>query len=239
MVFTDHPQDSKCSHTLLNLQENQRSVAHHRTQPLQYTVLLNLHHRTQTKSTSCITEHSLYSQSVNSVAQLCPTICDPMNHSTPPHKPAHICIHTTRKGPLPAWAPLGSLCFQNDISNAIPLLLSVKTCNAPPNRCGVHPCVPKSQEPFCQRFPLLLSKLHTQVNQLHLSVWSICYELSHTVCPLRMPALGHNVLMHHFLLYNGPLCQAGTCSLITFIITVTYHLAVRDAGFFRATGFLL
>ena len=108
-----------------------------------------------------------------------------------------------------------------------------------PNRCGVNPCVPKSQEPCCQRFLLLLSKLHTQVNQLHLSVWSICYELSHTGCPLRMPALGHNVLMRHFLLYNGPLCQAGTCSLITFIITVTYRLTVRDAAFFRATGFLL
>ena len=54
--------------------------------------------------------------------------------------------------------------------------------------------------------------------------------------PLRIPTLGP---MLHFLLYNGPRCQEGTCSLITFIITITYYLAVRDVGFFRATGFLL
>ena len=47
VAFTAHPHDSKCFHTVLNLQENQRLVAHLRTQPLQYTVLLNLHHRTQ------------------------------------------------------------------------------------------------------------------------------------------------------------------------------------------------
>ena len=35
--------------------------------------------------------------------------------------------------------------------------------------------------------------------------------------------------MLYFLPYNELRCQAGgTCSLITFIITVTYHLAVRD-----------
>ena len=46
VVFTAHPHDSTCFHTVLNLQEDQRSVAHLRTQPLQYAVLLNLHDRT-------------------------------------------------------------------------------------------------------------------------------------------------------------------------------------------------
>ena len=53
------------------------------------------------------------------------------------------------------------------------------------------------------------------------------------------PLLGLRLLMLHFLLHSGPRCQVGTHRLITFIITVTYCLAVRDAGFFRATGFLL
>ena len=39
-----------------------------------------------------------------------------------------------------------------------------------------------------------------------------------------------------FLLYNRPHCQAGTCGLTEFIITVPYCLALRDAGFFRATS---
>ena len=47
MVFTAHPHDSTCFHTVLNLQEDQRSVARLRTQPLQCTVVLNLHPRTQ------------------------------------------------------------------------------------------------------------------------------------------------------------------------------------------------
>ena len=59
--------------------------------------------------------------------------------------------------------------------------------------------------------------------------------------PLMMPTplFGLRLLMLHFLLHSGPRCQVGTHGLITFIITVTYCLAVRDAGFFRATGFLL
>ena len=60
--------------------------------------------------------------------------------------------------------------------------------------------------------------------------------------------LSHRLLMLQFLLYNRPRCQVRTCSLTTFIITilslmfiitVTYRLIVRDAGFFRAMGFLL
>lgn len=38
VVFTAHPQDSKCFHTVLNLQENKRLIVNHRTQPLQYTL---------------------------------------------------------------------------------------------------------------------------------------------------------------------------------------------------------
>ena len=39
-------------------------------------------------------------------------------------------------------------------------------------------CVPKSQEPCCQRFLLLLPKLRTQVNQLCLSIWLIYHILT-------------------------------------------------------------
>lgn len=40
--------------------------------------------------------------------------------------------------------------------------------------------------------------------------------------PSRIPSpLGHRLLKLHFLLYNGPHCQAATCSLITLIITIT------------------
>ena len=35
-AFTAHPHDSKCFYIVLHLQENQRLVAHHRTQPLSY-----------------------------------------------------------------------------------------------------------------------------------------------------------------------------------------------------------
>ena len=54
VALSAHPQDCKCFHTVLNLQENQRSVAHDRKQSFQHTVL-NPYHRTQLlayKSTS-------------------------------------------------------------------------------------------------------------------------------------------------------------------------------------------
>ena len=51
----------------------------------------------------------------------------------------------------------------------------------------VHLCVPKALEPRFQGFPLLFPKLHTQDDQLCLSVWLICRELSHIGGPLRMP----------------------------------------------------
>ena len=52
------------------------------------------------------------------------------------------------------------------------------------------------------------------------------------MCPL-----GYTPLMLHFLLHNRPHCQAGTHSFLMFIVTFSYCLTVRDAGFFRATGF--
>ena len=54
---------------------------------------------------------------------------------------------------------------------------------------------------------------------------------------LRMSPLGHRLLILHSLLHNRPHCQAGTHSLIMSIVTFSYCLTVRDAGFFRATGF--
>ena len=70
------------------------------------------------------------------------------------------------------------------------------------------------------RFPFLFLKLHTQVDQLHLSIWLMCHELSHVGGPWRMSPLDHRLLILHFLLHNGPRCQAGTCSLITSPTTV-------------------
>ena len=43
----------------------------------------------------------------------------------------------------------------------------------------VHPCVLESQKPCCHGLPLLLLKLHTQVDQLCLSIQLICHELHH------------------------------------------------------------
>ena len=151
-----------------------------------------------------------------------------------PHaQPRHPGGTPASSGPL--W---GSSHFQNDILHSIPLFLSVRIYKNP-HSCWAHPCITKLQNPCCQGFPLLWLKLLTQVNQLHLSMWSICHELSHIGGPLRMPRLGHRLLTLHFLLYHGPCCQAGAHSVITFIITITYHLAVRDAGCLKATRFLL
>ena len=72
-AFTAHLHDSKCFlHTVLSLQENQRLVSQHRTL---YTVLQNLHHRTQPKSTSYIIGHSLYSLNLHHLATLAITVC--------------------------------------------------------------------------------------------------------------------------------------------------------------------
>ena len=61
-----------------------------------------------------------------------------------------------------------------------------------------------------------------------------------TVEPLGNAPHGiYRLLMLHLLQYNTPFFQVGTHGLIRFIITATYHLAFRDAEFFRAMGFLL
>ena len=86
-------------------------------------------------------------------------------------------------------------------------------------------------------FPFPFLKLHTQVDQLHLSIWLMCRKLSYLGGPLRMSPLDHRLLILHFLLHNEPCCQAGTCSLITSTITVNNHLTVRVTGFFRAIEF--
>ena len=61
--------------------------------------------------------------------------------------------------------------------------------------------------------------------------------LGHTGGFLRMSPLGYRLLILHFLPPNRPHCQAGTHSLIMLIVTFSYCLTVRDAEFFRATGF--
>ena len=99
----------------------------------------------------------------------------------------------------------------------------------------IHPCVPESQKPCCQGFSLLRPKLLSQVNQLHLSMWSMCHELSHIGGPLRMPRLGHKLLMLHFLLYNGHHCQAGTRGLTVFLVLIPHYLLVGGTEFLRAT----
>ena len=161
-----------CFHAVLNLQENQRSVAHHRAQSFQHTVL-NPYHRTQLLAYSLHHRTQLLKDNFLHRTQL---------YSIPLHKFMHICICVTQMGPLPTSR---SSHFQNGISHAFPLLVSVRTCKAS-QRCQAHSCVPKSQKPCCQRLPMSLPKLFTQVNQLHLSMWSICHELSHIGGPLRM-----------------------------------------------------
>ena len=64
VAFTAYPQDSKCLHTAPNLQENQESAAHHRTQASQHPAPLKTHitghspHSTLLQT--CIVGHSLY-----------------------------------------------------------------------------------------------------------------------------------------------------------------------------------
>ena len=101
------------------------------------------------------------------------------------HKSAHLCICVTCMGALPAWAPSESSHFQNGVSHAIHLLLSIRTCKIP-HRCQGHSCISELQKPSCQGFPLHFLKLLTQVNQLYLSIWLIFHELYHTKGPLRM-----------------------------------------------------
>ena len=73
----------------------------------------------------------------------------------------------------------------------------------------LHPRVAKATLP---RVPLLLLKLLTQVNELRLSIWSICCEFSHIGGPLRMfpqpgPQVAHSWLsiVQRALLTSGDL----------------------------------
>lgn len=81
---------------------------------------------------------------------------------------------------------------------------------------------------------MLFAKLLTQVDSIPPEyIDDTGHELSHIGAPLRMPLLGQACSRFTFCCTMG-LCQVGTLSLITLIITVTYCLAVRDAGFFSA-----
>ena len=64
MAFTVHPQDSKCLHTAPDLQENQKSAAHHRTQPSQHPAPpkthITGHHPHSTLLQTYVIGHSLY-----------------------------------------------------------------------------------------------------------------------------------------------------------------------------------
>ena len=100
----------------------------------------------------------------------------------------------------------------------------------PPGEC------PEAQKPSCQGFLLLLPKLLTQVDQLHPSIWSVSHELSHVGNLLRIPSLGHKLLMLHFLLYNKPHCQVTTHSLIMFISTILPSLTASLSEMLGSSG---
>ena len=103
------PKSSKYFHIVLNLQESPRVVAHPRTQPLQHTVLLNLLHRTQ---------------------PLLFYIRQSLQYTSAQTSPL---LHAHKLDGTPASSGLlsGSSDFQNGISHAIPLLLSVRTHKMP------------------------------------------------------------------------------------------------------------
>ena len=47
------------------------------------------------------------------------------------------------------------------------------------------------------------------------------------------------LLMFHFLLHNGPCCQAGTHNLTMFVIIVPHYFTVHGTGFINVMHFLL
>ena len=123
VALTAHPYDSKCFHTALSLQENQRLVAHHRTQPL-YTLLLNPHHRTQPLQYTVLNIHHRtqsieYTVLLNLYHRTQPLqyiVLLNLHHRAafavlPLYKSAHICIRIMWKGPLPAQAPFRVFMF--------------------------------------------------------------------------------------------------------------------------------
>lgn len=136
-------------------------------------------------------------------------------------------------GPLPTQDPfrvftLSSWHFTCCLSTS----LSKDLKNS--QRHQVYPVSQSCKSQSAKGSPLLLLKLLTQVDKLHLSMWLIYRGLSHIGGPLRMSLLGHRLLMLYFLVHNRPHCQVETHSLIMFNSIITF----RDAEFFRSTGFL-
>lgn len=123
------------------------------------------------------------------------------------------------------------------------------TFSHPHNTDTVHSCVPKSQKPCCPGFPLLLLKffLPKLINSAWVCVWYVVISVT-TRAPL-ISCLSRTIgLLHWFMLLTGLIAKhrpavsqclsSSPLSLIMFIITITYHLIVRDSGFLRAMGFL-
>ena len=80
----------------------------------------------------------------------------------------------------------------------------------------VYSCVPKSKSHAAKGF---LSFCWNCVPKSINSAWVYDQYIMKSVT-LRAPwgcPLGHRLLMLHFLLYNGPHCQVGTCSLRTLV----------------------
>ena len=158
----------------------------------------------------------------------------------PSHKSAHICIRITHLGPLPVQAPFRVFTFSKwHLASHPSTSLSKDPQN--PRQVPGPPLCPRVTKAKLPRFPWLLSKLLTQVDQLCLSIWFNCRELSHPGGPLRMPPPGHmRCSCFTFCCTRMGLTAKWEPTVsLTFIISVTYRLAVRDAGFIRATGFLL
>ena len=139
--------------------------------------------------------------------------------SIPPHKSAHICIRATRMGPLPAWALLAVFTF----SKWRLTCHSSTSLSKDPQTPHRHEPTPvshshKSQVPSwnCFGCPSRLTPLEYMVD----TSWTQSQRE-----PLEDAHLGHRLLMHHFLLHNRPRWQAGTHSLIMFIVTTPTSLS--------------
>ena len=142
-------------------------------------------------------------------------------------------------GPLSAQSPFQGLHIFKMASCMPPSTSLSKDLQNPPQVPG-PPLCPRVMEAKLPRFSWLLSKLLTQVNQPHLGIWLKYRERSHTGGPLKTPPPGHMRCSCSIFCctMNGPHCQVGTHSLINFHHQ-RHRLTVRDAGFFRATEFLL
>ena len=119
----------------------------------------------------------------------------------PFHEDVHLVRCTLHKlpsilQPLSQWGVSGYRCQ--------PFFFTPRTQDT------VHLC-PNITRAMLPRVPLAFAPRlwHTQVDQLHLNIWSVCCELSHRWGPLRMPTPGHRLLMFHLLLHNRRCCQVG------------------------------